>query len=351
MRALQRSARLGALAALALALGAALAASTTQAPAQAAERAAILGAPAAQVSFGRWTPMGTMANQGAEATSAPAAVSWGQGRLDVFVRGRSGELYQNYREGAWAGWRVPEAFRGVILRSAPSCASWGVGRLSCVALIEGSNEVWHFYWDGAGWARQSLGGSATSAPVTTSPGANQLAVFVAGDRGQLFGMSWVRGQWSAWHNLGGELRSAPACAAWSGDSVIQCFVTSTQNWIMRQEVRIGPGTVEGRGYVHVSMRVQGDNDLTLGSAPAAVAVGPGRFALMAMNAGQSLYSTTWAGSDQVIWQRSSDPFSPVLNSVPSCAVVSGRLECFARGPDSRWLNAFGDVLQSVSNVP
>lgn len=310
-----------------------------------------LGAPAAQLALGSWVPMGSMANQGAEATSAPAAVSWGPGRLDLFVRGRNGELFQNYRQGNWSGWSVPAALRGIVLRSAPSCASWGVNRLSCVALTEGNTEVWHFYWDGTGWGRQSLGGNASSAPTIASNGPGQLAVFVAGDRNQLFGKSWVRNQWSDWRNLGGELRSAPTCTAWNGDALIQCFVTSTQNWIMRQEVRIGQGFVEGRGYVQVSMRVQADNDLTLGSAPSAVAVGPRRVALLALNAGQTLYTTTWAGNDQVVWQRTLDQFSPALNSVPSCAVSSGRLDCFARGPDSRMLNGFGDVLQAVANVP
>lgn len=371
MTAFQRPLRILALAALTLALGAALLALAPRSPAPptalASERASLLGvvagegagapagapqaAPAAQLNLGTWVPMGSMAFQGAEATSAPAAVSWGPGRLDVFVRGRNGELFQNYREGSWGGWRVPDAFRGVVLRSAPACASWGVGRLSCVALVEGNTEVWHFYWDGASWARQSLGGAATSAPSVVSPGPSQLAVFVTGERGRLFGKSWVRGQWSDWRDLGGELRSAPACAAWSGDALIQCFVTSTQNWIMRQEVRIGQGSVEGRGYVHVSMRVQSDNDLTLGSAPAAVAVGPGRVALLALNAGQALYTTTWAGSDQVLWQRTVDPFSPALNSVPACAVAAGRLDCFARGPDNRMLNGFGDLLMATAGAP
>lgn len=354
-----------ALAALAVVLGAALAALALRSPAPpalATERTALLGAvggappaappgaPQAQV-FGTWAAMGQDPRQAAEATSAPSAVSWGPGRLDVFVRGRSGELYQNYREGAWSGWRVPEAFRGVALRSAPSCASWGAGRLSCAALVDGSDEVWHFYWDGAGWARESLGGFATSAPSVVSPGAGQLAVFVAGRQGQLFGRSWVRGQWSEWRDLGGALRSAPACAAWPGDQLIQCFVTSTQLWVMRQEVRIGQGSVQGLGYVHVSMRTQNGSDLSLGSAPAAVAVGPRRVALLALSGAQTLFTTTWAGSDQVLWQSSSDAFSPMLNSAPGCAVAGGRLECFARGPDSRMLNGFGDLLTSVASVP
>lgn len=313
--------------------------------------AAPAAAPAGQIGFSGWSPMGTMANQGAETTSAPAAVSWGSGRLDVFVRGRNGELYQNYRERTWSGWRVPDAFRGVVLRSAPSCAAWGTNRLSCVALVEGDEGVVHFYWDGAGWARESLGGRATSAPSIVSPGPNQLAVFVAGEGSVLFGMSWVRNQWSAWFNLGGVLLSAPSCAVWPGDPAIQCFVISTQPWLMRQEIRIGQGSVRGGPYIRIPLRAQTDNELSIGSAPSAVAVGPRRIGLMLMNFGQALYTTTWSGRDEVIWQRTADPFSPMLNTVPSCAVVAARLECFARGPDSALLKGFGDVLMANAALP
>lgn len=361
---IKRPPRPALLAALALTLGAALLAASHPRPApalaavgeadaggQRAAPGAVAAAPPAQL-FGSWMPMGATPFQAAEATSAPAAVSWGGGRLDVFVRGRNGELYQNFREGRWFSWRVPEPFRGVTLRSAPSCTSWGFERLSCVALVEGDNAVWHFYWDGRAWASQSLGGLATSAPSIASPARDQLAVFVAGEGTQHFGRSWVGGQWSEWRGLGGELRSAPACAAWSGDGVIHCFVTSRHNSIMRQEVRISQSGITASIFAEVSMRVQNDNNLSLGSAPSATAIGPGRVALLVLNAGQALYTTTWAGQDQgVVWARNSDPNSPPLNSTPACAAISGRLECFARGPDSRMLNGFGDLLTAVASAP
>lgn len=317
-------------------------------------RTAVLAAPAAappaQLTLGTWSPMGAMAGQAAEATSAPAAVSWGAGRLDLFVRGRSGELYQNYREqGIWSNWRVPEAFRGVGLRSAPSCTSWGESRISCVALIEGDRAVWHFFFDGLGWARESLGGEASSAPVIVSPRANQLAVFVAGGGGRLFGKGWVPGRWSDWRDLGGELRSAPACVAWRGDQLIHCFVTNTQGALSRQEVVIREEVLNGRGYVPVAMNEANGNLLTLGSAPAAVALGPGRLGLFVLNRGQNLFQTTWAGQDFVVWQRANENLS--LTSIPSCAnVAPGRADCFARSSDSPLLSAFGDILQSSATV-
>jgi hypothetical protein len=313
-----------------------------------------VAAPAAvshgQIALGVWSPMGAMPGQAAESTSAPAVVSWGLGRLDLFVRGRSGELYQNYREnGRWSGWRVPEAFRGVSLRSAPACASWGEARLSCVALVEGDLAVWHFFFDGTGWARESLGGEASSAPVIVSPRPNQLAVFVAGSSGRLFGKGWVPGRWSAWSNLDGELRSAPACAVWRGEQVINCFVVNTQGTLSRQEIVVREELLSGRGYVPLAMNEASGNLVAPGSAPSAVALGPGRIELFVLNRSLNLFQTTWAGRDAVLWQRANANL--MLTSIPSCASASpGRADCFARGSDNPMLSAFGDLLQASGSL-
>ncbi|MFV9503324.1 MAG: hypothetical protein AB4911_02030 [Oscillochloridaceae bacterium umkhey_bin13] len=305
---------------------------------------------AAQIGLGAWSPMAALPNQGAEATSAPAAVSWGPGRLDLFVRGRSGELFQNYREnGNWSSWRVPDAFRGVSLRSAPSCTSWGVGRISCVALIDGDRQVWHFFYDGRAWAREPLGGDAWSAPVIVSPRNDQLAVFVVGGGARLFGRGWVPGRWSDWIDLGGELRAAPACAVWSGDSTIQCFVANTQGSLSRQEIVIQNERVSGLGYVPVAMNDQSGNVVTLGSAPTAVALGPGRIGLFVLNRNLNLFQTTWARQDFLVWQRANENIA--LTTPPSCAVLgAGLASCFARGADNPFLGAFGDIIQASANV-
>ncbi|PDW03159.1 hypothetical protein [Candidatus Viridilinea mediisalina] len=317
-------------------------------------RATELLAPAvvvpAQMSLGTWSPFATMTGQIAEATSAPAVVSWGAGRLDLFVRGRNGELFQNYREaGQWSGWQVPPAFRGVVLRSAPTCASWGSQRISCVALIEDDRAVWHFYYDGQAWARESLGGDAWSAPTIVSPQPDQVAVFVAGAGGRLYGRGWVPGRWSEWIDFGGELRSAPACAAYRGDQVIHCFVTNTQRSISRQAILIDGERLSGSGYVTLAMHEANGNSLMMASAPAALAIGPNRIAILALNDAQKLFQTTWAGRDNVTWQPANENLP--LATIPSCtSTTPGRTDCFARASDSPMLNAFGDMLQTSGTV-
>ncbi len=304
---------------------------------------------AAQTTLGTWSAMGAIAGQRAEATSAPSVVSWGPGRLDLFVRGRSGELYQNYRDqGGWTGWRVPAGFGGVSLSSAPSCATWGVGKISCVALIDGDRQVWHFYYDGQAWAREGLGGEAISAPIIVAPRPNQLAIFVAGNGGHLFGKGWVPERWSPWYDLGGELRAAPACAPWTVGT-INCFVTNTQGSLSRQEIVIQNEVLIGRGYVPLGMTEQGGNLVTIGSTPSAATVGAGRIALFVLNHGQSLFLATWTGQDGLIWQRANENLA--LSGTPSCVVIAAsQAACFARGSDSPLLNAFGDLLQTTASV-
>jgi hypothetical protein len=46
-----------------------------------------------------WESIGDIA--GGQLTSAPAAVSWQAGRLDIFVRGSDGRMYHKYFENGW----------------------------------------------------------------------------------------------------------------------------------------------------------------------------------------------------------------------------------------------------------
>ncbi|RRR78770.1 MAG: hypothetical protein EI684_00005 [Candidatus Viridilinea halotolerans] len=317
-------------------------------------RAAALLAPAtvapAQLALGAWNPLAAMPGQRAEATSTPAVVAWGGERLDLFVRGRNGELYQNYRDQSrWSGWQIPAGLRDIVLRSAPACATWGSERISCVALIEGDRAVWHFYYDGQAWASESLGGDAWSAPAIVSPQLNQLAVFVAGGGGRLYGKGWVPGRWSEWQDFGGELRSAPACAVYRGEQVINCFVVNTYQTISRQAITMRNELLTGAGYVTLAMSEADGNILTVGSAPAALASGPGRITLLVLNRNQNLFQATWAGRETVTWQRINPNHS--FASVPTCASTApGRADCFARGPDSPMLGAFGDILHASGTV-
>ena len=71
-----------------------------------------------------WEPLGGVLN------SPPAAVSWGEGRIDVFVRGTDRALWHKwFTDNEWSDWEL----LGGVLNFGPAVASWGPGRLDVFA--------------------------------------------------------------------------------------------------------------------------------------------------------------------------------------------------------------------------
>ncbi len=115
-------------------------------------------------------------------TSAPAAVSWGPNRIDVFVRGTDNALWHIWWDGnRWSSWES----LGGMLTSSPGVSSWQPNRLD--VFVRGTdNALWHIWWDGNRWSSwESLGGSLTSGPAAVSWGPNRIDVFARGPRRDL----------------------------------------------------------------------------------------------------------------------------------------------------------------------
>jgi hypothetical protein len=131
----------------------------------------------------------------------PAVSSWGNNRLDVFVRGTDNALWHKWWDGSsWSsGWEN----LGGILTSSPGAVSWGYNRID--VFVKGTdNALWHKWWDGASWSGwESLGGVLTSAPTVSSWGDNRLDVFVKGTDNALW-HKWWAGGWSGWEFLGAD---------------------------------------------------------------------------------------------------------------------------------------------------
>jgi hypothetical protein len=145
---------------------------------------------------------------GGVCTASPAAVSWGNQstsylRIDVFVRGSDGAVWQKYyNNSVWSGWH---SLGGQLASgTGPAVSSWSAGRLDVFA--EGTNGVlYHKYWNGATWSGwESLGGSLTASPSATSPNNGVIDVFVRGTDGAVWQKSFNNG-WSSWKSLGGKL--------------------------------------------------------------------------------------------------------------------------------------------------
>ena len=148
---------------------------------------------------------------GPAVTSAPAAVSWGGSRVDLFARGSAGQLLHAYTTGSsYSGWQN----LGGQLTSAPAATSLASNRIDVVARSGSSDALVRRRWNGTTWGTfGTLGGLATSAPsVVADRGAGRVGVYGRGRAGELCSMvltaTAVASPWTC--GSGRETWSAPA---------------------------------------------------------------------------------------------------------------------------------------------
>jgi hypothetical protein len=227
-------------------------------------------------------------NQGGALSSSPAVVSWAANRLDAFARATDNSLQTWSWDGAaWQSGNLGGALStdpvlsGPGLSSAPAAVSWEPGRLDVFSPAVG-NSLQHWWWDGA-WNSDNLGGNLTSAPVAVSWEPGRLDVFarVAGNSLQTW--SWDGTAWQT-GNLGGALSSSPGAVSWAPRR-LDVFARAAadgglQHW-------------SWDGATWASDNLGGN----LSSAPAAVSWAPGRLNVFARAAADgSLQHWSWDGA-------------------------------------------------------
>jgi hypothetical protein len=74
-------------------------------------------------------------------TSGPAAASWAEDRLDVFVKGTDNAVWHLWWDGAWNGW---ESLGGTINHT-PAAVSWGRDRIDVFGCGT-DNHTWHRWY-------------------------------------------------------------------------------------------------------------------------------------------------------------------------------------------------------------
>jgi Repeat of unknown function (DUF346) len=191
-------------------------------------------------------------------TEAPAVASWGPGRLDVFVRGSDNRLWQKSCEiptsgqnevcdgNDWSGWQSPP-IGGGALGSAPAAVSWGLGRIDVFTRGTDSG-LYHVSFDGGNWGPgwAPLGGKTYEAPAVASRGAGRLYLFVRGTDGILYRQRFANGVWDgSWEGRGGRnarFKGSPAA------------VTATN-------IGGGCGISNGGSWLHVFLRGGGSGEL------------------------------------------------------------------------------------------
>jgi hypothetical protein len=217
-----------------------------------------------------------------ELTSAPAAVSWGQNRIDTFARGGNGHMWHKWWDGgAWSGWED----LGGDLTSAVGVASWAANRLDCFARGP-RDHMWHKWWDGSTWSQwEDLGGQCSSAPAAVSWGHGRIDCFVRGYDNKMWHKWFDASGWSDWEDLGGSLAAAPAVAA-RGENRLDCFVRGDDNQMWRRS---------WTGEVWTEWEALGGG---ITEAPAAVARGRKRIDCFVRGQENNLWQKSW-GPDQL----------------------------------------------------
>lgn len=144
--------------------------------------------------------------------TAVSVVAAGNDQLYMFATGRDQAVWYRVREGnEWSEWQS----LGGPVTSAPAAVSWAPGRIDLFAR-SGKDVIWHKWLsDGAwsGWEAFPIPGPADSAVAVTSWAEGRLDVFVRGEDNTLR-HRWFGGTWSGWESLGGTLEGAPAAISW-----------------------------------------------------------------------------------------------------------------------------------------
>jgi hypothetical protein len=214
---------------------------------------------------------------GGAATSAPAATSWGAGRLDVFARGADNTLVHKwYSGGAWSGWES----LGGALTSEPGLVAWGSNRLD--VFVRGTdNALWH-RWYAGGWSGwEPLGGALAAGPTVAAWATNRLDVLVRGTDSSVWHRWWDGRAWTGWESLGGGTASSPTIAAW-GLGRLDVFVRGTDDALWHRWYSAGWSSWESLSG-------------SLTWAPAASSKASGRLDVVVRGTDTALYRKSWNG--------------------------------------------------------
>lgn len=262
--------------------------------------------------------------------AAPAAVSWGSGRLDVIVRGGGDAIYHKYYVSG-TGW-LPNGPTGGFERLGgvaeygPGLASWAPNRLDAFCIAT-DDSLQHKYYDGGGnWLPdphwEDLGGTASSAPSAVSWGSGRIDVVVRGGQNHIYHKYYISGQgWlpnGSFNDIGGNATTSPAiCSMGSGS--LDVFYRGTDNALKHLYYRSGAWN--------------GPEDLggTLSSGPTAVARS-GRIDVFVRGGQNHIYhkyyitGTGWSGFGDIGGNATSPP--------GACSMAADSYDVFYRGTDN-----------------
>lgn len=237
------------------------------------------------------------------------------GRLDVWGRSANGSYQQKYYDGSqWSAW---EDFGGAFA-SAPAAVSWGEGRFDVFGIDNATGGILHKYFDGGayndGW--ENLGGSFAGTPVASSMGPGRMDVWAASAAdGLLFHTFWAPGYYHPWETLGGRFATAPQVAhpGGAGIALVGKFADDAQYVYKYWDSGAGRWQPAWDGWYEKG----GD----FGSQPAVSSWGSGNLNIVGVAANGSLQwqywnISQWEPSEVGYWDlgNASDPYEKEAKS-------------------------------------
>ncbi|KAF9521382.1 carbohydrate-binding protein [Crepidotus variabilis] len=211
--------------------------------------------------------------------------SWGNNRLDIFVRGMDSSVGHRAWDGtSWsADW---DTIGGESLYD-PISIAWGPERLD-VFIVNYQHELLHKHWSGTWSEWENFGGTWVERPSVVSWGPDRLDVFVIGKDRKLYNKSWDGHVWSGFNSLGGQFLHPVSAVSW-GPNRIDIFGTSTTHtidhkWWDGTKGKWGPSGMDA-SWDHLGGTFYGQ--------PKAVSWGPNRLDVFAIGTGSALFTRTW----------------------------------------------------------
>ncbi len=191
--------------------------------------------------FGDWE--GHAGQPPAGIGSKPTIASWGDGRIDIFVRGlRDNALWhQTWESSRWLGW---ENLGGGMVFG-PAAVSWGPRRIDVFIVGLDGYSVWQLACAGltavpcrggnwSPWAPYGgyLPVKAAGDLALASTGDGRLDIFALGGDSAIWHQNWDGSRWVGWESLGGTFVTAPAVAPRGG--VVDVFATDRKKsvWLL-----------------------------------------------------------------------------------------------------------------------
>jgi hypothetical protein len=162
---------------------------------------------------------------GGTVIASPTAISWGPDRLDIFGVGTDNGVYHKWwgdsdwrpdplNPDVWEALGSPDA-SGVF--STPTVVSWGLGRLD-VFVVGSDTSMYHKAFEGGTWYPdgqdnwERLGGNFAGAPAAVCWGPDRIDIFASGIDAQLWHKFWDGSNWgpdptipNGWEEIGGKI--------------------------------------------------------------------------------------------------------------------------------------------------